>query len=212
MNPPAIDDWGLLLGECIHNLRSSLDNLAFALARLRRDPPEQPSKIAFPIFGVRTEFERRGRANIDQLPEKAAALIELIQPFQRDGSAGKGTPDLDALIHLQRLSNTDKHRIPPVVLIAPTDISHSVQVEFYSDEDAAANVPPDTIVWAGPLEADVVLLEHKTNRPIASVSGRFDGQAILAVETPEGFERVETYVQGIKSYTGLVVDQFRQFF
>jgi hypothetical protein len=208
-SPPPIDDWGLLLGECIHNLRSSLDSLAFALARLHRDPPERPSKIAFPIFETRTEFERRGRPNVDQLPEKAAALIELIQPFQRDGSPGKGTPDLDALIHLQRLNNTDKHRIPSVVLVAPTNISHSVQVEFGSEEDAAANVPPDTTVWAGPLSPGVVLLDYRTNRPIASVKGRFDGHAVVAIQTPKGFEQVDTYVQGIKYHTGLVVDQFR---
>ena len=29
-----LNDWGLLVGECGYNLRSALDNLAFALARL----------------------------------------------------------------------------------------------------------------------------------------------------------------------------------
>ena len=211
-NPPVIDDWGLLFGECIHNLRSSLDNLAFALARTRRDPPEKPSRIAFPIFETRAEFEKRGRSNIDQLPEKAAALIELIQPFQRDGSAEHGSPDGDALIHLQRLNNVDKHRIPPIVLIAPTNTSHSFQVEFHSNEDAAANTPPDTTVWAGPIEPGVVLLDYKTTRPIASVKGRFEGHAIVAIHTSKGFERVDDYIQSITHYTGLVVDQFRCFF
>jgi len=97
-------------------------------------------------------------------------------------------------------------------LIAPKTISHSVQVEFGSEEDAAANVPPDTTVWAGPLEPGVVLLDYKTNRPIASVKGRFDGHAVVAVQTQKGFEQVDTYIQGIKYYTGLVVDQFRPFF
>lgn len=212
MNPPMVDDWGLLLGECTHNLRSALDNLAFALARLRCDPPERPSKIAFPIFDTKREFEKRGRANVDQLPDQAITLIELIQPFQRNSSADKDSPDLDALVHLQRLNNTDKHRVPPVVLIAPTNVAHSVQVEFDSEEDAAANTPPDTTLWVGPLEPGVVLLEYKTNRPIASVKGRFDGQAVVAIQTPKGYERADTYVQGITRYTGLVVEQFRPFF
>ena len=210
--PSMVDEWGLLLGECIHNLRSSLDNLAFALARLRRAPPERPSKIAFPIFETRAEFERRGRANIDQLPDQAVALIELIQPFQRNGSIERDSPDLDALVHLQRLNNTDKHRIPTVVLIAPTNVAHSVQVEFSSEEDAVANTPPDTTLWAGPLEPGVVLLDYRTNRPIVSVKGRFDGQAVVAIQTPKGFEQVDTYVPGIAYYTGLVVEQFRPFF
>jgi hypothetical protein len=211
-DPSMVDDWGLLLGECIHNLRSSLDNLAFALARLRCDPPEKPSKIAFPIFETRAEFEKRGRANIDQLPEQAVALIELVQPFQRGNSKEGGRPDLDALVHLQRLNNTDKHRVPPIVLIAPTNVAHSLQVEFNSEEDAAANTPPDTTLWVGPLKPGVVLLDYKTSRPIASVKGRFDGQAVVAIQTPKGFERVDTYVQSITYYTGLVVEQFRPFF
>src|ERR1044072_7268686 len=136
---PPIDDWGLLLGGCVHNFRSALDNLAFALARIRSDPPQKPPRIAFPIFERKEEFESRGRSSIDQLPDEAAALIELIQPFQRDGSSKNGSPDLDPLVHLQWLNNTDKHRIPPIVLIAPKEISHSVQVEFGSEEDAAAN-------------------------------------------------------------------------
>lgn len=211
-NPPMTDDWGLLFGECIHNLRSSLDNLAFALSRVRRDPPERPSKIAFPIFETKSDFEKRGRSNIDQLPEDAAALIELIQPFQRDGSAEGGNPDRDALIHLQRLNNADKHRIPPIVLIAPTNVSHSFQVEFRSDEDAAANIPPDTTVWAGPIEPGVILLDHKTSHPIVSVKGRLDGNAVVAIQTPNGFEQVDDYIKGIAYYTGLIVDQFRYFF
>lgn len=210
--PSMADDWGLLVGECVHNLRSSLDNLAFALARLRYDPPERPSRIAFPVFELRADFEARGRSSVDQLPDEAAALIQLIQPFQRDGSAERGAPDLDALVHLQLLSNTDKHRVPPIVLIAPTNIAHSIQVEFESEEDAAANVPPDTTVWAGPLEPGVVLLEYRTNRPIASVKGRFNYHAVVAIQTQKGFVQVDTYVQGLKYYTGLVVDQFRQFF
>ena len=102
--PPPLDLWGVLAGEFIHNLRTSLDNLAFALARLRCDPPEEPHRIAFPIYTDRALFERSGRGNIDQLLPEAASLVERLQPFQRNSSPELGTPDRDALVHLQWLS------------------------------------------------------------------------------------------------------------
>ena len=210
--PAPLDDWGLAFGECVHNLRSTLDNLAYALARLRCDPPKQPNQIAFPIFQDQAGFEKRGRRNIDQLPDEAASLIERIQPFQRDGSLPVGSPDRNALVLLQWLSNTDKHRVPSVVLIAPTNIAHEVSGVFHSDEDASVNVPPDTTVWAGPLAPGAVLLEWRANRPIASVSGRFEGKAIVAIQTLHEPAAIIPTLGALQQYTTLVVSQFHRFF
>lgn len=212
LEPAPLDEWGLSLGECVHNLRSALDNLAFALARLRRDPPDKPQRIAFPIFQDRAQFEKVGRGNIDQLPDQAVSLIERLQPFQRDGSAAFGTPERDALVLLQWLSNADKHRVPSVVLIAPTTMTHNVSAAFYSDEDATANVPPDVTFWAGPLKAGAVLVEWRTNRPIASVSGSFEGIAIVAIQTPHELAAVVPTLQALHQYTRLVASQFSGFF
>lgn len=209
---PPLDEWGLLFGECVHNLRSALDNLAFALARVRRDPPEKPNRIAFPIYQNRAKFEKDGRGNIDQLPPAAAALIEKLQPFQRDGSPAFGIPERDALVLLQSLSNSDKHRVPSVVVLAPTDLSHNFSVAFYSDEDASANVPPDATIWAGPLHPGVVLMELRTNKPLASVSGAFEGHAIVAVQTPSEPAAVAPTLRVLHQYTTLVVSQFGTFF
>lgn len=207
-----IDHWGLLIGECVHNLRSALDNLAFALARLQRDPPSRPSAIAFPICQDRSRFENSGRAKLDQMPARVGELIERLQPFQRDGSQEAGTPDSDPLVLLQWLSNTDKHRVPSVVLIAPTEMSHSGRAAFYSEEDAKANVPPDTTVWFGPLHPGVVLMEYRTNRPIESVRGDYSGIAIVSIETIDQTAPVVEVLRALSHYTALVVAQFRGFF
>ncbi len=209
--PAPLAEWGLLLGECVHNLRSALDNLAFALARVHRDPPEKPQRIAFPIYQEKTQFEKQGRGNIDQLPGSAAALIERLQPFQRDGSPAFGTPERDALVLLQWLSNADKHRVSSVVLIAPTSLTHKVSALFQSDEDAAANVPPDTTIWAGPLQSGAVLLEWRTNKPIASVSGGFEGNAIVAIQTMHEPAALTPTLQTLHQYTALIVSQFGHF-
>lgn len=212
LQPAPLENWGLLAGECIHNLRSALDNLAFALARLNRDPPERPKGIAFPIYTEKVLFEKNGRKNIDQLPQAAACLVQKLQPFQRDGSAALGTPERDALVLLQWLSNNDKHQIPSVVLIAPTEISHSFSATFQSEDDAAANVPPDTTIWAGPLRAGAVLLEYRTKHPLASAGGRFEGKAIVALQINSEPQAIVPVLQALTQYVGLVCAQFAPFF
>lgn len=212
LQPVPLEHWGLQAGECVHNLRSALDNLAFALARLNRDPPERPKGVAFPIYTEKAIFEKNGRKNIDQLHQSAAQLVENLQPFQRDGSAALGTPDRDALALLQWLSNNDKHQVPSVVLIAPTEISHNFSAAFQSEEDAAANVPPDTTIWAGPLSAGAVLLEYRTKHPLASAGGKFEGKAIVSVQTNSEPQAIVPVLQALNQYVALVCAQFRPFF
>lgn len=212
LQPASLEYWGLLAGECVHNVRSALDNLAFALACLSCDPPKKPREIAFPIYTDKAQFEKNGRKNIHQLPLPAAELIERLQPFQRDGSPTFGTPDKDPLVLLQWLSNTDKHQVPSVVLIAPTEISHNFSAAFQSEEDAAANVPPDTTIWAGPLSAGTVLLEYRTKHPLASAGGKFEGKAIVAIQTSSGPQAIVPVLQSLNQYVALVCTQFHPFF
>jgi hypothetical protein len=211
VEPPPLDDWGLFMGECVHNLRSALDNLAFALSRLRCDPPVKPRAIAFPIFNDKSQFEKRGRAKLGQMSTRAAKHIELLQPFQRDGSAAVGRPEDDALVLLQQLNNDDKHQVPTVVLLAPKETAHSFVVKFRSHADAKANEPPDATVWFDPLEPGVVLLDYRTNRPIERVHTAFLGKAIVAIQTAHR-PAVDITLRNLSKYTALVVEQFRRFF
>ena len=212
LQPAPLDHWGLLVGECVHNMRSALDNLTFALARLNHDPPERPRGVAFPIYTEKALFEKSGRKNIDQLTQPAAELVEKMQPFQRDGSPAFGTPDRDALVLLQWLSNNDKHQVPSVVLIAPTEISHSFNAAFLSEEDATANVPPDATLWAGPLSVGTVLLEYRTKHPLASAGGKFEGKAIVAIQTISEPQAIVPALRALNQYVALVCTQFHHFF
>jgi hypothetical protein len=146
------------------------------------------------------------------MPAEAASLIERLQPFHRDGSDALDTPDRDALVLLQWLSNQDKHRVPSIVLVAPTEIHHSGSVEFYSEDDANANDPPDVTVWVDALRPGIMLLEQKTNRPIAKVNVSFHVEAIVAVQTIHKRAPVPQTLSELSYYTALVVSQFRKFF
>jgi len=212
LSEPPLLEWGLVTGECVHNLRTALDNLAYSLARLHRDPPTRPQDIAFPIYREKAKFEANGRKSIAQLPKAAAAVVERIQPFQRDGSAKEGTPDKDPLLLLQSLDNTDKHRVPSVVLLAPSELSHVHQVEFRTEEEAALNAPPDFFAWTGPLNPGVVLAELRTKHPISAVTGRSDIRAVIALETDRGPMALDQVLTPLVLYSGMLVDQFRGFF
>lgn len=209
---PPLEQWGLALGECIHNLRSALDNLAYALARVENDPPVKPKLIAFPVYQDRAQFESKGIKAINQLPQAAMFIIEQLQPFQRSNRLDEGMPHNDPLVLLQHLSNTDKHQVPPVVALSTTQWAFNMGVEFKSDTDAAANTPPDLFLSDAPLSPSQVLFEWKTNSPISRVTGTTEVTVAVMIPGPNGFEDIGRALTGLHGYIELVAAQFQDFF
>lgn len=104
----------LILGDAIHNARSSLDHLAAAMVpSSRRDKASYPilmrdlwavdeaGEFVIPDDEARASFERAVRGMV---PEAVALLLEM-QPFR----IGVNAPQ-DALGILSRFENADKHR------------------------------------------------------------------------------------------------------
>src|SRR5438552_5853773 len=96
--PPA--DWSPIVGDCLNNLRSSLDHLAWGLAG------GQGRHTAFPIFQDESEYKRvtPGR-HLKYVRKDAHAVIEALQPYRH--LLG---PNAHLLFLLDRLTNDDKHR------------------------------------------------------------------------------------------------------
>lgn len=209
--PPPFDHWGLLLGECAHNLRSALDNLAYALARSHQDPPKSPGNIAFPIFIESNKFKIERQKRLIELPLEAADLIEKLQPFQRNGTPEFGFPENDFLGLLQKLNNVDKHRVPAFVVLAPTSLTHNSEVEFESEELADQELPPDVRIWSGPLVAGITLIEQVTKNPIVNVRGSYKGTAIVQIQMDDKRLSADQIV-AMCSYVRLVCSQFDRFF
>src|ERR1039458_556639 len=48
---PSLQDWTLIIGDCVHNLRSALDHLVYAIAMHEsgQNPPPKEDRLAFPI-------------------------------------------------------------------------------------------------------------------------------------------------------------------
>ena len=113
-----IDPLVLLIGDVLHNLRGTLDHLAYTLAEKYSGLPlsyQVAKDSEFPIFGdARSEgisgVEKRYAApfvaKIGSIDPLAQAIIKKAQPYQR-GNKFASHP----LWMLQELSNFDKHRL-----------------------------------------------------------------------------------------------------
>lgn len=125
-----------MAGDCIHNIRSPLDNLVHLLADGATD--QERRNVAFVIKSTPDDF--RGRAfKLAGLPQATRDIIARLQPFapgQRPqvssyvvGAAGtlariadpnartddKGLAEKHPLAVLERLWNDDKHRAPGLI-------------------------------------------------------------------------------------------------
>ncbi|MGV8898336.1 MAG: hypothetical protein ACOH2B_03700 [Burkholderiaceae bacterium] len=203
-----LKEWSLELGEIVYSLRSALDNLIYVCAQIRADPPPRPRDLQFPIIQDSMQYNSAVRNIASQLPEDIADLLEKVQPYQRSKPDVEGSPEHDPLVLLNWISNHDKHRMPVPFLVPPSQIEFSQTCEFVSEADAAANVPPDVVVHAGPLSHGATLLEHRTKNPVTKVSGQFKITAHVAFETHAGTREVSEAIGQLAWYTRIIVDEF----
>jgi len=112
-NPPKA--LGVIAGDCIHNLRSTLDNIIWSLGKiyLSTDPKARPEKLYFPVFNTEEEYKKNINKKPDliaikQFPQSAQDLIERLQPYN-------GTLPAHRISVLHALWNADKHRSPNIV-------------------------------------------------------------------------------------------------
>jgi hypothetical protein len=102
--PPP--EWGLLLGDFVHNLRSALDHMVWDLVLLNPDSADPDRHTEFPIYwdpaqyGLPHEAARKLRGIVPQ----AVDLIEEVQPYHAPN------PKRSPLWGLRELDIADKHR------------------------------------------------------------------------------------------------------
>lgn len=109
--PP--DELRVVVGDCIHNLRAALDNLAYALAvRQSGSPPPNERSICFPIRDTPNMFPSQKNTGIvlGAMPPSARGVIESLQPYHR-----RKDPQRHPLWVLRDLDDFDKHRVLHVV-------------------------------------------------------------------------------------------------
>src|SRR5215212_6098179 len=101
------------LGDIVHNLRSSLDFLAWQLVlnHYGRPPAENVRLVQFPIEMNRNSVTSSYTYSKVSLADRAD--IEWAQPYDTTNrpTTFRYIPTLHALMVLKRLSNRDKHRV-----------------------------------------------------------------------------------------------------
>jgi hypothetical protein len=99
--PPPLDEWSLLLGDCVHNLRAALDHLAWQL------DSKPDSGTAFPIrLQAPNDWPPACVARMD--PE-AQVIIDAVQPHWEE-LAGR-VPMRHPLAAIHALDIDDKHKV-----------------------------------------------------------------------------------------------------
>jgi hypothetical protein len=205
---PPIELWAMVIGDCVHNLRSALDNLCFSAARLKCDPPPDPIGIQFPICDMEAVYRDRAPRTLLQLPDEAAKLLEHFQPFQ------SGEPEAikrHSLLVLQHLSNQDKHRIPQVALLRVAQHDHQQTLQFESEAEATAWVsePPEIVIEGGPVWGGSALMTVKSNRPAGKIHGRLSLEAVPAIDTVIGLEPAVATLEALGMQVMTVFEAFR---
>lgn len=134
--PLPAHDWGAAVGDIVHNTRSALDNLVFALADANAGPPPpepiiRPSPwsyLQFPVVDHRSAWPRAVRQNLQGVGSRDQAAIERVQPFHRR------RPQRYWLWMLNYLWNRDKHRT--IALVHNLIGWRNIHVDIYlPDED-----------------------------------------------------------------------------
>lgn len=107
---PMPDDWALIVGDILTNLRAALDHAVFGHAAARQSlTPKQEKWLSYPIITTKSDWSDW----LNQLQKKAITVepnvltvIENSQPF----NATAFPPDWHPLALLNGLVNHDKHR------------------------------------------------------------------------------------------------------
>ncbi len=134
-------NWGLIVGDIAHNLRSALDHLIYQLALLNGQPTSCSKKTAFPICIDEQSFAR-GRWKAELYIHPAAfAFVEELQPYKAANLAGKRA-ESSYLWTVSELDIIDKHRM----LITAEESFRLTGVSYGVNDVLRTNVPID-IDW-----------------------------------------------------------------
>lgn len=91
-----------IAGDAIHNMRASLDYLAYQLVLVGTGSPGPFRYVYFPIFESAKEYEERKLERIKGMRPEAIKAIDLVKPYKGGN---------DQLWRLHQLDLVDKHRL-----------------------------------------------------------------------------------------------------
>lgn len=117
---PMPPTWGLLIGDIANNLRSALDQTAWAIVTRGTRPPDTLSKgsqrqVYFPICQDRNEFNRSLPTKLPGATRADIARVRRYQPYKH----ARGIRAWYAFALLAKINTGDKHRTTEPVWALP---------------------------------------------------------------------------------------------
>ena len=176
-SPPALDRWALIAGDCIHNIRSVLDNLVYAVAVVEAgsNPPPGAGKLQFPIAKTAEQFAKQ-RSRIASLSSSMQARIEGVQPYNRPRH------DLPPLLSiLNEFDNVNKHRLLNLVFANAAEGKLS-----FSSVNEPIIAPSSVVFYDGPIESGTELLHFTREPPKTDFDYKFLASMVISVAHEAG--------------------------
>lgn len=160
--------WQAVVGDCIQNLRSSLDHVVWRLAEVALNGQAPPHTTEFPIFTTRKLYARDSERKIGSLRPETKALIESLQPY----NAG-----YKALWTLHELSRRDKHR----ALLLTALVLNGAQIRLHTTTiDFTETIP------IGPLIAGAEIGRIPHNIAMRAIQESAQSNVDMKVDLPTG--------------------------
>jgi len=153
-DPPVLE-WAPLIGDFLHDLRSSLDHIAWALTDKSLPPPDPRAwdRVSFPIVEKEPDWGSAVGRSLWGVDQKLHARFKAQQPF----ATGPTAPDREPLFILNRLWNIDKHRYSHLTdtFVGLTDVLPTSPVEMPAGWEMTLTVVSQRD--PGPLEKNTVV-------------------------------------------------------
>lgn len=172
--PPPPDLVSTVFADCVHNLRSSLDSLAYELAKLGGAKAHELEDIQFPVAMTEHQWSS-AKGKLATMPKEALERIEKVQPSHQL------EPNRSSLYVLHRVDILNKHRSGLHARLLGREIKlDGLEVEF--EEDPGSALLDDVVTWS-PL-SDVggsfaVALVGRSQVPIRSLKTQVQARAEL---------------------------------
>jgi hypothetical protein len=196
-----------VLGDMIHNLRSSLDNLVFELAFLGMRGKKVPKRTAFPSSLTKAHWQSKPVQNalLEGVLKKHRALLYEVQPCYRKSDSvserarrrRKRNPAAD----LHHLWNEDKHRMVLPFVLTPFQMQPIIGPFHDCRPDGEPTINIDFL--GSPVEVGTEVLTipvHVTgDEPRLTVRLKIDGEISLRNGFPvlDAMMNIANYVRGI---------------
>ena len=160
-----------IVGDCVFNMRSALDNLVCGLVRTKQ-PDGLCQNIKFPIFSLVDHWDKHWRSNLNGVPVDAQTIIKGLQPCFRPN----GYTDKDPLLVLNKLSNIDKHR----AILLTTVYDRNVRFVVHANDGAVHTVTIEGRIHAG--QPATIPLRIHPSRLVPKVKVQTEGTGVIAFQ------------------------------